>query len=121
MDSSRSGSSPRVKLDAVHIRVDKDAVLRVKGLLIREDVTISEAFRELLNQVVQDERLFVKLIKIVKTRRAASALNKFNELRHTKHLKRKKVTDQLQRPSEETIELLYNMIEEEIREEKNAI
>jgi antitoxin component of RelBE/YafQ-DinJ toxin-antitoxin module len=121
MDSSRSGGNPRVKLDAVHIRVDKSAVLRVKGLLIREDVTISEAFRELLNQVLQDERLFVKLIKIVKTHRAAGALSKFNELRHTKHLKQKKNLDQLEKPSEETIELLYSMIEEEIRDGKSDV
>ena len=114
MDSARGRTDPK-QLKDIHIRVPEDALYVTRGLLLRESVSVSDVFRELLNQVIHDKRLFEKIVHIVKVKKASSAISAFSaDVRNNKYLHKEHERKRLEAPDSETAEFLYSMIEQDL-------
>ena len=120
MGSSWSWTNSRRCLKPVHIRISESALYNVKGMLLKERVSVSEVFRELLNQIIDDPRLLDKVVKIVKTKRAAAIIDSFVVQKDGKVLQKKRDIATLERVDSDDAELLYGMIEEEIKNEQHG-
>ena len=116
MGSSWSWTNSRRCLKPVHIRISESALYNVKGMLLKERVSVSEV----LNQIIDDPRLLDKVVKIVKTKRAAAIIDSFVVQKDGKVLQKKRDIATLERVDSDDAELLYGMIEEEIKNEQHG-